>query len=71
MGKEAIRKANNGYLFNPPGEPMEKLQRELTAACRAGIQEIELFCNRPRMEQERTRPSIRKPELIHVSPPHD
>jgi glycine/D-amino acid oxidase-like deaminating enzyme len=37
----------DGYLFNPPGEPMGLLQRELEAAHRAGLHDVELVDRAP------------------------
>jgi glycine/D-amino acid oxidase-like deaminating enzyme/nitrite reductase/ring-hydroxylating ferredoxin subunit len=37
----------DGYLFNPPGEPVGLLQRELDAAHRAGLHDVEMVDRAP------------------------
>jgi glycine/D-amino acid oxidase-like deaminating enzyme/nitrite reductase/ring-hydroxylating ferredoxin subunit len=57
----------DGYLFLPPGEPVELLERELAAAHRAGLADVELVRHAP-MAAFDTGPCLRFPRQAQFHP---
>ena len=57
----------NGYLFAPPGEPIEVLHRELKAARRAGLLEVSLLPKAP-LDWFNTGPCICFPNQAQFHP---
>ena len=59
----------DGYLFNPPGEPPDSLHRELAAAHRAGLNEVELVERAP-LVSFNTGPALLFPHQAQFHPVH-
>src|SRR5262245_26057049 len=57
----------NGYLFSPPGEPTEALDRELAAAHRAGLSDVKRLWHAP-LNFFDTGPCLRFPRQAQFHP---
>ncbi|MGH8249807.1 MAG: FAD-dependent oxidoreductase [Steroidobacteraceae bacterium] len=57
----------NGYLFVPPDQPIEVLERELAAAHRAGLKDVDLL-NRAPLQPFNTGPCLRFPKQAQFHP---
>jgi len=57
----------DGYLFVPPGEPMDVLDKELAAAHRAGLNEVEKVARAP-LDGFDTGPCLRFPRQAQFHP---